>query len=206
MALVGGAAFILLVWTVPLLWTLLTSFKNDRDVLVYPPLILFEPTLANYREVLLGPTNVVGNLVASVILALVTTALTMVIAVPAAYSFARLKVRGKKPLGFYVLATQFVPPMGLIIPYFLILNQAKGIDTYWGLVLIYLTFSLPFAIWLMISYFEDIPREMEEAALLDRATRLQAFLRVILHRRAAPSPSPSRSSSSTRGTSSFSRW
>ena len=179
-ALVGGAAFILLVWTVPLLWTLLTSFKNDRDVLVYPPLILFEPTLANYREVLLGPTNVVGNLVASVILALVTTALTMVIAVPAAYSFARLKVRGKKPLGFYVLATQFVPPMGLIIPYFLILNQAKGIDTYWGLVLIYLTFSLPFAIWLMISYFEDIPREMEEAALLDRATRLQAFLRVIL--------------------------
>ena len=179
-ALIAGAFLVLAVWTVPLLWTLLTSFKNDRDVLAYPPAIVFQPTLANYHEVLLGPTNVVGNLVASVIIAVVTTLLTMLIAVPAAYAFARLKVRGKKPLGFYVLATQFVPPMGLIIPYFLILNQAHGLDTYWGMVLIYLTFSLPFAIWLMISYFEDIPAEMEEAALLDRATRLQAFLRVVL--------------------------
>jgi len=179
-ALVAGTALVLAVWTVPLLWTLLTSFKNDRDVLAYPPAIVFQPTLANYQEVLFGPTNVLGNLLASVIIAVVTTVLTMLIAVPAAYAFARLKVRGKKPLGFYVLATQFVPPMGLIIPYFLILNQAHGLDTYWGMVLIYLTFSLPFAIWLMISYFEDIPAEMEEAALLDRATRLQAFLRVVL--------------------------
>ena len=179
-ALFAGAFLVLVVWTVPLAWTLLTSFKSDRDVLVYPPMILFEPTLANYKEVLFGSTNIVGNLVASVIIAVVTTVLTMIIAVPASYAFARLKVRGKQPLGFYVLATQFVPPMGLIIPYFLILNQARGLDTYWGMVLIYLTFSLPFAIWLMISYFEDIPREMEEAALLDRATRLQAFLRVVL--------------------------
>ncbi len=179
-ALVAGTALVLAVWTVPLLWTLLTSFKNDRDVLAYPPTIVFQPTLANFHEVLFGPTNVLGNLLASVIIAVATTALTVLIAVPAAYAFARLKVRGKKPLGFYVLATQFVPPMGLIIPYFLILNQAHGLDTYWGMVLIYLTFSLPFAIWLMISYFEDIPAEMEEAALLDRATRLQAFLRVVL--------------------------
>ncbi len=179
-ALVAGAFLVLAVWTVPLAWTLLTSFKSDRDVLAYPPVIFFEPTLANYKEVLFGPTNVLGNLVTSVIIAVVTTLLTMIIAVPASYAFARLKVHGKKPLGFYVLATQFVPPIGLIIPYFLILNQARGLDTYWGMVLIYLTFSLPFAIWLMISYFEDIPREMEEAALLDRATRLQAFLRVVL--------------------------
>lgn len=178
--IMAGAAMIFAFWTVPLVWTLLTSFKNDRDVLAYPPKIIFEPTLANYQEVLFGATNVVGNLVSSVIIALVTTTIAMMIAVPAAYAFARLKVRGKKPIGFYVLATQFVPPMGLIIPYFLALNKAHGLDTYWGMVLIYLTFSLPFAIWLMISYFEDIPREMEEAALLDRASRLQAFLHVVL--------------------------
>jgi ABC-type glycerol-3-phosphate transport system permease component len=79
-----------------------------------------------------------------------------------------------------VLATQFIPPIGLIIPYFLILNRIGWMDSYRGLVLIYLTFSLPFAIWLLVSYFEDIPREMEEAALIDRATRWQAFWHVVL--------------------------
>jgi ABC-type glycerol-3-phosphate transport system permease component len=103
-----------------------------------------------------------------------------VIAVPAAYAFARLKLPGRRPLGFYVLATQLVPPIGLIIPYFLIMNRIGWMDTYRGLVLVYLTFSLPFAIWLLVSYFEDIPREMEEAALLDRASRLQAFWHVVL--------------------------
>lgn len=175
-----GACAVLLVWTVPLLWAVLTSFKNDREVLAYPPTVLFQPTLSNYHEVLFGATNITGNLVSSIIIALATTVLTMLIAVPAAYAFARLKIRAVKPLGFYVLATQFIPPIGLIIPYFLVFNHIGWLDTYRGIVLIYLTASLPFAIWLMISYFEDIPREMEEAALLDRASRLQAFLRIIL--------------------------
>ena len=109
-----------------------------------------------------------------------TTLLTIVIAVPAAYAFARLRLPGKKPVGFYVLATQLVPPIGLIIPYFLILNRIGWMDSYRGLIAIYLTFSLPFAIWLLVSYFEDIPREMEEAALLDRASRWQAFWHVVL--------------------------
>ena len=87
--------------------------------------------------------------------------------------FARLRFPGKKALGFYMLATQMLPPVGLVIPYFLLLNGIGWIDTYRGLVVVYLTFSLPFAIWLMVSYFEDIPREMEEAALLDRADRLR---------------------------------
>ena len=73
-----------------------------------------------------------------------------------------------------------LPPVGLIIPYYLMLQKIGGLDTYGGLIVNYLTFSLPFAIWLMVSYFEDIPREMEEAALLDRAGRLRALWYVIL--------------------------
>lgn len=174
----GG--LLLAVWTIPILWGVLTSFKNEKEVLAYPPTVFFAPTLRNYHEVLFGPTNIVPNLTSSLIVALATTALTVAIAVPAAYAFARLRLRGKRALGFYVLATQLVPPIGLIIPYFLILNRMGWMDSYRGLVLIYLTFSLPFAIWLLVSYFEDIPREMEEAALLDRASRLRAFWHVVL--------------------------
>jgi multiple sugar transport system permease protein len=178
--LMGTATVLLAVWTIPVLWAALTSFKDEKEVLAYPPTIVFDATVKNFREVLTGPTNIVPNLTASLIIAVATTILTIVIAVPAAYAFARLKLPGRKPLGFYVLATQLVPPIGLIIPYFLIMNRIGWMDTYRGLVLIYLTFSLPFAIWLLVSYFEDIPREMEEAALLDRASRLQAFWHVVL--------------------------
>ena len=178
--LIGTATVLLAVWTVPVLWAVLTSLKDEKEVLAYPPTIVFEATIKNFREVLTGPTNIVPNLTASLIIAVATTILTIAIAVPAAYAFARLRLPAKKPLGFYVLATQLVPPIGLIIPYFLIMNRIGWMDTYRGLVLIYLTFSLPFAIWLLVSYFEDIPREMEEAALLDRASRLQAFWHVVL--------------------------
>ncbi len=179
-ALMLAAALLLAVWVVPVALTVLTSFKNEKEVLAYPPSVLFEPTVKAYTAVLTGPTNIVPNLLSSLIVAIGTTILTIVIAVPAAYSFARLRLPGKKPVGFYVLATQLVPPIGLIIPYFLILNRFGWMDSYRGLILIYLTFSLPFAIWLLVSYFEDIPREMEEAALLDRASRWQAFWHVVL--------------------------
>ncbi len=174
------AAFLLAVWTIPIAWAVLTSLKDEREVLAYPPTVLFEATLKNFHAVLFGPTSILPNLTSSVIVSVATTLLTIVIAVPAAYSFARLKLPLRKPLGFYVLATQLVPPIGLIIPYFLILNRIGWMDSYQGLVLVYMTASLPFAIWLLISYFEDIPREMEEAALIDRASRWQAFWHVVL--------------------------
>ena len=174
------AAVLLSIWVVPVLWALLTSFKTERDVLAYPPLAFFEPTLANYREVLFGASSILPNLVSSVIVAGSATVLTMLFAVPAAYALARLALPAKRAGGFYVLATQMLPPVGLIIPYYLILQKVGALDTYGGMTAIYLTFSLPFAMWLMVSYFEDVPPEMEEAALLDRAGRLRALWHVIL--------------------------
>jgi len=178
--LVAAASVLLLVWIVPILLAVITSLKDEKEVLAYPPSIVFDATLKNFAAVLNGPGSIVPNLVSSLIVAVSTTLLSIVIAVPAAYALARLRLPGKRPVGFYVLATQLVPPIGLIIPYFLILNRIGWMDSYKGMVLIYLTFSLPFAIWLLVSYFEDIPREMEEAALLDRASRWQAFWHVVL--------------------------
>ena len=180
-ALMGTiAALLLAIWVVPVAWALLTSFKSERDVLAYPPLVIFEPTFANYREVLFGSASILPNLLSSVIVAGSATLLTMLFAIPAAYALARLALPAKRAGGFYVLATQMLPPVGLIIPYYLILQKIGALDTYSGMVVIYLTFSLPFAIWLMVSYFEDVPLEMEEAALLDRAGRWRALWYVIL--------------------------
>ncbi|MEO8536092.1 MAG: carbohydrate ABC transporter permease [Betaproteobacteria bacterium] len=178
--LVGMAAVLLAVWAFPVLWALLTSFKSERDVLAYPPGLIFEPTLRNYRDVMFGPSSLLPNLWSSTVVAGASTLLTLLFAVPAAYALARLQFPGRRASGFYVLATQMLPPVGLIIPYYLVLQKVGGLDTYAGLVVIYLTFSLPFAIWLMVSYFEDVPQEMEEAALLDRAGRMRALWYVIL--------------------------
>ncbi len=174
------AAVLVSVWVLPVAWGFLTSFKTERDVLAYPPKWIFEPTLANYREVLFGPTSILPNLWSSIVVATASTLLTMLIAVPAAYAIARLRYPGKRTSGFYVLATQMLPPVGLIIPYYLVLQKLGLLDSYSGLTTIYLTFSLPFAVWLMVSYFEDVPYEMEEAALLDRAGRLRTLWYVIL--------------------------
>jgi multiple sugar transport system permease protein len=174
------AVAVLAVWAFPVLWALLTSFKTERDVLAYPPKVVFAPTLANYADVLFGSSTILPNLLSSFVVAGFTTVLTIVIAVPAAYALARLEFPAKRSTGFYVLATQMLPPIGLIIPYYLAMQKLAALDTDSGLVVIYLTFSLTFDVWLMVSYFEDIPREMEEAALLDRAGRLRALWYVIL--------------------------
>lgn len=178
--LIAISGLLLMVWTFPVLWGVVTSLKTERDVLAYPPTVIFEPTWQNYLDALIGRDSIVPNLWSSLIIATATTALTILLAVPAAYAFARLRLRAKKPLGFYTLATQMVPPVGLVIPYFLILNKIGWLDTYQGMIIVYLTFSLPFAIWLMVSYMEDIPLEMEEAALLDRASRFQTLWHIIL--------------------------
>ncbi len=178
--LFATAILVLVVWAFPIIWAVIVSLKSEKEVLAYPPRVIFEPTFQNYLDAIFGGLSIAPSLVTSLIIATATTVLTIIIAVPAAYTFARLDLRGKKWLGFYTLATQMVPPVGLVIPYFLILNKIGWLDSYQGMITVYLTFSLPFAIWLMVSYMEDIPREMEEAALLDRANRFETLWYVIL--------------------------
>src|SRR5215207_120741 len=144
-SLAAIAGFGLAVWAFPVIWGLLTSFKTERDVLAYPPAWLFKPTLDNYREVIFGASSIVPNLWSSFVVSTGATLLTMLFAIPAAYALARLRYPAKRASGFYVLATQMLPP-----------------------------------VWLMVSYFEDVPYEMEEAALLDRAGRLRTLWHVIL--------------------------
>ncbi len=177
---IGVSLAFLLAWAFPIVWSVLNSLKSERDVLAYPPKLVFTPTLEAYRDVLFGPSSILPNLWSSFVISIGTTVVTMLMAVPAAYALARLRIPGKRLAGFYVLATQMLPPVGIIIPYFLILRNIGWMDTYQGIILIYLSFSLPFAIWLLVSFFEDIPYEMEEAAYLDGASRLRTLWRIII--------------------------
>jgi ABC-type glycerol-3-phosphate transport system permease component len=174
------AGIILAIWAFPIFWAIVVSFKSETEVLAYPPSVVFEPTLQNYRDALFGGISITSSFITSFIVSGVTTLLTVLLAVPTAYAFARLRLPAKRTIGFYTLVTQMIPPVGLVIPYFLILNRVGWLDSYQGMITVYLTFSLPFAIWLMVSYMEDIPREMEEAAFLDKASRLQALWHIIL--------------------------
>ncbi len=185
-AVLGGAV---VVWALPVAWTVITSFKPHQAIFATPPVFLFTPTLEHYgRSLGIGMGRFVEStsggigpgMVNSVVVTTWTTLATLVLAVPAGYAFGRLRFRGRQAFAFYALFTNMAPPIGLLIPYFFALNRIRLIDTYLGLIVIYLTFSLPFAIWLMITYFEELPRELEEAAAVDGAGRWTTLTRVVL--------------------------
>ena len=189
----GAASAVLVaavaVWAVPVAWTMVTSFKPHQAIFSTPPAFRFTPTLEHYQRTLgirtgrfvESTTGGIGPaIVNSVVVTTWTTLVTLVFAVPAGYAFARLRFRGRTPLAFYALFTNMAPPIGLLIPYFFLLNRLRLMDTYVGLVSVYLTFSVPFAVWLMLTYFEELPRELEEAAAVDGASRFTAFWRIVL--------------------------
>lgn len=175
-----GVVLFLVVWVFPILWTVLTSLKFPVDIFAYPPSLLFTPTGTNYAQILGGEVSVLTDLVTSVIVSVGTTALAMVVGVPLAYVFARVRMRGKGIIALYSLFTYLIPRIGLVIPLFVILRKLHLTDTYIGLILVYVCFTLPLAIWLMVSYFENVPHEMEEAARVDGARRLGALWHVVL--------------------------
>lgn len=179
LSLVATGLF-LLVWVFPIVWTLLSSLKTARDIFVFPPTVLFEPYLGNYEQVLWGRRALLSDLATSGVIATATTAIAMLVGVPMAYAFARLQVPFKRALAFYTLFIYLVPRIGLVIPHFVILRSLNLMDTHLGLIIVYLSFTLPLAIWLMVTYFEDVAPEMEEAALMDRASRFQALWHVVL--------------------------
>lgn len=169
----------ILVWALPVLWVVLTSLKPRPAIFTSPPTLIFSPTLENYIEAL-TTRGILESILNSSIITLASTSLAVLVAVPAAYAYASLRFRLRTQLTFYTLFTQMAPPIGLLVPFFLMFNRSGLLNTYAGLIIIYLTITVPFSVWIMISYFEDVPKELEEAALVDGASRFTAFVRVVL--------------------------
>lgn len=171
----------------PIAWMILTSFKPADAVMVSPPRFLFTPTLDNYvhaiydKNFLFYIKNTLFISVASTIIVVITGSL-------AAYSFARYNV-GDGHLLFFILSTKMFPAIAVILPYFLIFREVgkTGVGSFFGigldqpgaLIISYTVFNLPFAIWLLVSFFQDIPRELEHSARLDGLTRLKVLAKVV---------------------------
>ncbi|MGO1078581.1 carbohydrate ABC transporter permease [Inquilinus sp. CA228] len=170
---------IALVCVFPFYWMVTTSLKDQAVALASPPAWLFEPTLDHYRMVL-GPKDVGPSLLNSIIVAVSTTALAILLGTPAAYALARFEFRGKSDLWFWFITNRMVSPIVLALPIFLLARNLNLIDTHLVLILLYLTFNLPIVVWICADQFRGIPRDLDDAARIDGASRFTVFWRIAL--------------------------
>lgn len=166
----------------PFYWMLITSFKTTRDLLTRAnnPFIYNEtPTLENLR-VLFFDTLYVRWLGNTLFVGAVVVAITLVLAVPAGYALARLTGRWGEQLGIAIFLTYLVPPTLLFLPMSRVVSDLGLQDSLWSLVLVYPSFTVPFCTWLMMGFFKAIPRDLEEAAMIDGHSRFGAFVKVVI--------------------------
>ncbi|PSQ25163.1 carbohydrate ABC transporter permease [Halobacteriales archaeon QS_8_65_32] len=169
------------IWTLlPIGWMFLSSLKIRKSMFEFPPTIFFDPTLRYYQEMFVGANPVTPFLVNSVVVALGTAILSVGLGTIGGYGLSRLDLRGKKHLAFWIISTRMAPIVVVVIPLFYIYNNLNLLNTHAGLIIAHTTFNLPFAVWLMRSFFDEVPIALEEAARIDGATKWEAFRRVSL--------------------------
>jgi len=172
---------ICLIMIFPVLWTVSSSFKDQTEVLKYPPTWIPEkPTLKGYDRVLSAKGRMPRYVFNTLILACLATTTSAIVASLAGYSFSRFRFRGRQVILVLILATIMIPGLTQLIPLYSMLASWGLLNTYLGLILIYSSGQLPFSIWIMKSFFDTIPRELEEAGMIDGCSVWQALFQIIL--------------------------
>jgi multiple sugar transport system permease protein len=184
----------------PLYWILVSSFKTRADVITtvpsYIPYVQFTPTLDNYRDVFFtqgvqsGEGSTVNasadvsqfrdRLINSIIITGASTALAVLIGTLTAYAVSRFTIPLENDFMFFVLSTKMLPPIVVLIPIFVLFSDLRLRDNYWGLIILYTAFNLPFVVWIMKGFFDEIPFEYEDAAMMDGYSRLQAIYKIVI--------------------------
>lgn len=173
----------------PIFWVLLMSFQTNQDILRIPPSLFFEPTLGNYQALISGrlestagvlEIRFMNNLLNSVILAVSSVALSLLLGIPAAYAFARFKFRLGEDIAFTLLSFRFAPPLLVLLPLAIYFQQMGLIDTYIGLIWVYQLITLPLILWIVRGYFEDISEDIEHAYRLDGNGWFKTFLHIAI--------------------------
>ncbi len=182
----GLALYNLVVWTLvlaiafPLFWMLSTALKPNQETFALPPTLLpVHPTLEQFQR-LLTETPFATYFLNSVIVGLCTTVLVVVIGVLGAYGLVRFRFPGRELIAHLVLFTYLLPAVLLLLPLYLIISRLGLANSLAGLVIAYTTFALPFALWLLRSFIAAIPIDLEDAAMIDGASRMRAFLEVVI--------------------------
>jgi len=173
----------------PILWIAMMSLKNSNDVIASPPKFVFTPTTENYRAITIGQGAQQMETVRSdypkyflntLIIASATVAVSLLLGTFAAYSLARFSFRFKEDIAFTFLSFRFAPELMVILPLYVVFQKAGLIDSYFGLTAAYQLITLPFMIWVLRGFFEDIPREIEQAARVDGYTWRGVFRKISL--------------------------
>ncbi len=166
------------VMMIPILWISMAAFKTHVDV--YQLKVLFSPTLENFETVFQSPYDLHRKLFNSTIVALVTVLIAIPLATMAAYSFSRFRLFGERIMFVMILATQFVPAVVIVLPFFIMFRQLGILDPRIGLFIVNLSIVMPFAVWMIKGFIDGIPIDTEESALVDGSTRLQVIRNIVL--------------------------
>ena len=163
----------------PVLWMVITGFKNEVDAIAIPPTLLFAPTLNQFALALNG--GFAAYLFNSLIASLVSTALALLLGIPAAYAMVfQMRQKSSDDMLFFVLSTRFMPFAAILVPLYVIITKLNLLDNLLTLVIIYTAMNLPLIIWMARSYFLDLPKEVLEGAWLDGCTTLQTMVRIVV--------------------------
>ena len=172
-------ALITVLYISPLVWLVLASFKNRVDIFSATPSLAFTPTLDNYVTAF-GQKGFGDNLINSVVVAVVSSAVALLVGVPAAYSLSRRSGRVFRAYLFTLLAARLMPAMVLVVPLFILATKLGVSGTYVAVVAAHLTFAIPFTVWMMRGFFVGVPKSLDEAARLDGCSEAMTFLRIAL--------------------------
>ena len=166
----------------PLYMMITTSLKTDLQTFEWPPVWIFTPTFHSYYNALFvfGGRSADHYLLNSLVVTLSSSALAVFLGAMAAYGLARFRFSGNRDIAFYILSTRFAPPVGFIVPIYLMVQRSGLLDSQLALIIVYTSMNLSFVTWILRGFFLEIPIEIEEAALVDGYTRWQVFLRVAL--------------------------
>lgn len=160
----------------PFFWMILASFKTQQQIMSSENVLLFKPTMQNYMDVF-QQYDFLKFIINSFIIAVGSTVLSLVLGLPAAYSIARYR---QNKLGLTILVARIVPGITFLIPWYILFSKLHLVDSFTSMILSHMLVGLPFIVWIMVSYFENIPLELEESARVDGCTIQEAFLRIVL--------------------------
>ncbi|MBO6775483.1 MAG: carbohydrate ABC transporter permease [Paracoccaceae bacterium] len=175
-----------LIYFFPVLWIILTAFKTRTDALAVPPKLFFTPTFDNFVSVFYRSSITTGTSQAtdmalyffnSIFIAGVSVTAALIVGTLAAYAFSRYPLRGNDTYLFIILTTRMLPPIVVIIPIFLMFRLSGLAGSYWGIILLYTAFNIPFSVWLVKSFFDELNPEIEDAARMDGASERRVFFR-----------------------------
>lgn len=174
-----GSLFIVFFFLVPFIWMVLMSFKTRLQTFAIPPRIFFTPTLENYRD--LFARGIFGQYFQnSLIIAIGSVVLSLVVAAPAAYGLSRFRFKKRQDVAFWILSIRMAPAIAVVIPYFMIGRFLGLLDTRLALVISYLSFNIPFAVWMLRGFMDEVPMEIDEAAMIDGCSQFGVFLRFVV--------------------------